>query len=42
MSEPEVLCFDVYGSTHDQHSIVETLAAVSDVSLAVAEKMSEL
>jgi 2-haloacid dehalogenase len=42
MAESEVLCFDVYGSTHDQHSIVETLAAVADVSLAVAEEMSEL
>ena len=42
MSETEVLCFDVYGSTHDQHSIVETLAEVADVSIDVAEEMSEL
>jgi 2-haloacid dehalogenase len=42
MSETEVLCFDVYGSTHDQHSIVETLAEVADVSIDVAEAMSEL
>lgn len=42
MSDGEVLCFDVYGSTHNQHSIVETLAEVADVSLAVAEEVSEL
>jgi hypothetical protein len=42
MAETEVLCFDVYGSTHNQHSIVETLADVADVSLGVAEEMSEL
>jgi 2-haloacid dehalogenase len=42
MTDQEVLCFDVYGSTHNQHSIVETLAEVADVSLAVAEEMSEL
>ena len=42
MPDTEVLCFDVYGSTHDQHSIVETLAEVADVSIDVAEEMSEL
>jgi 2-haloacid dehalogenase len=38
----EVLCFDVCGSTHDQHSIVETLAEVADVSIDVAGEMSDL
>ena len=42
MVETEALCFEVYGSTHNQHSIVETLADVADVSLGVAEAMSEL
>lgn len=39
----EALCFDVYGSTHDQHSTpVRRLQSVTGVSRAVAEQISRL
>lgn len=40
---PEALCFDVYGSTHDQHSTpVHRLQRVTGVSQPVAERVSQL
>lgn len=38
----EVLCFDVYGSTHNQHSVVDTLVEVTGLSAPVARELSEL
>lgn len=39
----EALCFDVYGSTHDQHSTpVSRIEAVTGVAEPVAEGVSEL
>lgn len=40
---PEALCFDVYGSTHNQHSTpVRRLQRVIGASQSVAERVSEL
>lgn len=38
----EVLCFDVYGSVHDQHSIVDALQDVTGLPQSVAREMSEM
>lgn len=38
----ETLCFDVYGSIHNQHSIVNKLQEVTGVSQPVAREMSEM
>lgn len=39
---PEALCFDVYGSTHDQHSTpVQRLQAITGVARPVAERVSQ-
>lgn len=38
----ETLCFDVYGSVHNQHSIVNKLQEVTGVSQPVARDMSEM
>lgn len=40
---PDVLCFDVFGSTHDQHSTpVRRLMEVAGVSQSVAQQVSHL
>jgi 2-haloacid dehalogenase len=36
----EVLCFDVYGSVHNQHSITDTLQEVTDLPTDVVNEMS--
>jgi 2-haloacid dehalogenase len=38
----EVLCFDVYGSTHNQHSIVDEIAAVTGLPTDLAADLSRL
>lgn len=39
---PEVLCFDVYGSTHNQHSITDTLEEVTGLPRPIVQEMSEM
>ncbi|KYH24056.1 putative HAD-hydrolase [Halalkalicoccus paucihalophilus] len=38
----EVLCFDVYGSTHNQHSVTDTLEAVTGLPSPIVQDMSEM
>lgn len=38
----EVLCFDVYGSTHNQHSITDTLEDVTGLPSPIVQEMSEM
>lgn len=38
----EVLCFDVYGSTHNQHSITDTLKDVTGLPNPIVQDMSEM
>lgn len=38
----ETLCFDIYGSVHNQHSIVDTLKEVTGLPSPVMEEMSKM
>ncbi|MCD2204579.1 haloacid dehalogenase type II [Halobacterium sp. KA-6] len=38
----QTLCFDIYGSVHNQHSIVETLNEIIDLPIHVLEDLSEM
>lgn len=38
----EVLCFDIYGSVHNQHSITDTLQEVTGLPTPVVQEMSEM